>query len=80
MTSSEYESIKQTITSATDKMSKAEGASERILQQLKTDYELKSIEKAESFIDSETKEVNVLIKERNEVLTELESAVDWNAL
>lgn len=80
MTSSEYESIKQTIASATDKMSKAEGANERILQQLKTDYELKSIEKAESFIDSETKEVNALIKERNEGLTELESAVDWNAL
>lgn len=80
MTSSEYESIKQTITSATDKMSKAEGANERILQQLKNDYELKSIEKAEAFIESETEEVSALIKERNEVLAELESAVDWNYL
>jgi len=80
MTSSEYESIKQTIASATDKVSKADGVSERILQQLKSECELKSIEKAELFIDSETEEVNGLVKDRNKILAELESAIDWNAL
>lgn len=80
MTSSEYEMIKEKIASANEIISKTEGGNERIIQQLKNDFEVKTIDKAESVLETVSTELESDLKERSELLETLNSAADWDSL
>lgn len=78
MTSSKFEEIKEIIESAGESINKMEGANERILQQLKNDYESKSIEKAKAIVEQIESELETDLNLRNKLLTTLEEAADWD--
>lgn len=80
MTSSEYEMIKEKIASANEIISKTEGGNERIIQQLKNDFEVKTIDKAESVLETISSELESDLKERSELLETLNNAADWDSL
>lgn len=80
MTTEEFERIKKLIAKEQENAMKAEGALERIKQQLEKDFGIKSDEEAQEEIERLKKELDHIEKEKDELTEKLEGVTDWSML
>lgn len=80
MTTEEFERIKKLIAKEQENAMKAEGALERIKQQLEKDFGIKSDEEAQEEIERLKRELEHIEKEKDELTEKLEGITDWSML
>ena len=80
MTTERYEEIKRKYERAKEKASKAEGAKEQLLKNLKDEWGLSSIEDIEAKMDELEKQKIKADKEIAALGKELEEVTDWEAI
>jgi pyrroloquinoline quinone (PQQ) biosynthesis protein C len=76
----ELQNIKDKIKRVNDKQTKAQGAMEQIQTQLKKEFDLNTINEAEEKVKTLTKDKERDEARRDELLKELDSLTDWEAL
>jgi len=80
MTTEEFERIKKLIAKEQENAMKAEGALERIKQQLEKDFGIKSDEEAQEEIERLKRELEHIEKEKDKLTEKLEGITDWSML
>jgi septal ring factor EnvC (AmiA/AmiB activator) len=80
MTPERFEEIKKKYEQVKAKASKAEGAKEQLLQSLKDEWDLTSLEAIDAKLEELEKAITKGDKEITALGAELEAVTDWNAL
>jgi len=80
MTSSEYEKIRNKISEAKELGAKEKGALERINSQLEKDFGLHSKQEAIDYLKELGEKIKRKEEKRNDLIKELEEAVDWGSI
>ncbi len=80
MTTAEFEQIKNRIAKEQENAMKAEGALERIRQQLKQDFDIETEEQIQEKLTEYEEKLEKLNNRFNELTQKLESSVDWNTI
>jgi predicted AlkP superfamily phosphohydrolase/phosphomutase len=80
MTASEFEQIKNKIAKEQENAMKAEGALDRIQQQLKQDFNIETDEQIEERMNALENKLDELNKRLDELIEKLESSVDWDSI
>ena len=80
MTASEFEQIKNKIAKEQENAMKAEGALDRIQQQLKQDFNIETDEQIEERMNELENKLNELNKKLDELTKKLESSIDWDSV
>jgi len=80
MTASEFEQIKNKIAKEQENAMKAEGALDRIQQQLKQDFNIETDEQIEERMNELENKLDELNKRLDELIEKLESSVDWDSI
>jgi ABC-type Zn uptake system ZnuABC Zn-binding protein ZnuA len=80
MTAAEFEQIKNRIAKEQENAMKAEGALERIRQQLKQDFDIETEEQIQEKLTEYEEKLKKLNNRFNELTQKLESSVDWNTI
>jgi predicted AlkP superfamily phosphohydrolase/phosphomutase len=80
MTAAEFEQIKNRIAKEQENAMKAEGALERIRQQLKQDFDIETEEQIEERMNALENKLDELNKRLDELIEKLESSVDWDSI
>jgi len=80
MTAAEFEQIKNRIAKEQENAMKAEGALERIRQQLKQDFDIETEEQIQEKLTEYEEKLEKLNNRFNELTQKLESSVDWNTI
>ena len=80
MTTGEFEQIKNRIAKEQENAMKAEGALDRIKQQLKQDFGIETDEQIQEKLTELEEKLEELNNRFNELTRKLESSVDWNSI
>ena len=80
MTAAEFEQIKNRIAKEQENAMKAEGALERIRQQLKQDFDIETEGQIQEKLTEYEEKLKKLNNRFNELTQKLESSVDWNTI
>ena len=80
MTTAEFQQIKNRIAKEQENAMKAEGALERIRQQLKQDFDIETEEQIQEKLTEYEEKLEKLNNRFNELTQKLESSVDWNTI
>ena len=80
MTTSEFEQIKNKIAKEQENAMKAEGALDRIQQQLKQDFNIETDEQIEERMNALENKLDELNKRLDELIEKLESSVNWDSI
>jgi len=80
MTVAKFESIKQSITSATKKRDMAEGAKQKIVEEWSKSYGITTQEEVESKLSELESEIEADKKKRDKLMTKLDGITDWSQL
>jgi septal ring factor EnvC (AmiA/AmiB activator) len=80
MTPERFEEIKKKYEQAKAKASKAEGAKEQLLQSLKDEWDLTSLEEIDAKLEELEKAITTGEKEISSLGDELEKVTDWGAI
>jgi len=80
MTVAKFESIKQSITSATKKRDMAEGAKQKIVESWQRDYSITSQEEVESKLTELESEIEKDKTTRDKLMAKLDAVTDWSQL
>jgi len=80
MTASEFEQIKNKIAKEQENAMKAEGALDRIQQQLKQDFNIETDEQIEERMNALENKLDELNKRLDELIEKLESSVNWDSI
>lgn len=76
----ELEKLQKRIEQAKESKAKAEGALEKIKEDLQKEFGVKTIEEAQDKLDELKKELSSAEKKLNENLDKIESMADWNKI
>jgi hypothetical protein len=80
MTTKEFESIKEKITSATKKRDMAEGAKNKIIELWERDYSITTQEEVETKLEELEKEIEKDKATRDKLFAKLEASAEWDSL
>ena len=80
MTACEFEQIKNKIAKEQENAMKAEGALDRIQQQLKQDFNIETDEQIEERMNALENKLDELNKRLDELIEKLESSVNWDSI
>lgn len=78
MTIDDLDAVKKCIEDAKSTQTKAEGAKERILKQLETDFAIKNVTDIQIELDRLQAEIEVKTARQNKLLSKLDALTDWD--
>jgi transcriptional regulator NrdR family protein len=80
MTIAKFESIKNSIVSATKKRDMAEGAKQKIVEEWKKSFDISTQEEVESKLIELESEIESDKEKRDKLMTKLDAVTDWSQL
>lgn len=76
----EVEEIRTKLTEVKDKSTKAQGAIDQLLVQIKKEHEIDTLEEAETLNETLTEGIEADVTRRQELLDKLDKVTDWSKL